>query len=75
MHSSSGPICARSNRELFKRCAVRLEPRPPKLTLPLLPQLGVPTFYRTRDPAALKKQARVMSVLLGFLDDEHDERD
>lgn len=35
-------------------------------------QLGVPTFYRTRNESALKKQERVMSVLLGFLDDEQD---
>ncbi|ORY77606.1 hypothetical protein BCR35DRAFT_305361 [Leucosporidium creatinivorum] len=37
-----------------------------------LQELGVPTFYRTRNESALKKQERVMSVLLGFLDDEQD---
>jgi hypothetical protein len=53
---------------------------PPKLTLfRLCPQLsssfaqlGVPTFYRTKNEPALKKQERVMTVLLGFLDDEQD---
>lgn len=33
-------------------------------------QLGVPTFFRTRSEPALKKQERVMAVLLGFLEDE-----
>ncbi|KAK4049223.1 hypothetical protein OIO90_005512 [Microbotryomycetes sp. JL221] len=39
-----------------------------------LQQLGVPTFSVTKDPAALKKQARVMNVLAGFLDRDDDDQ-
>ncbi|KAI5476553.1 hypothetical protein MNV49_007500 [Pseudohyphozyma bogoriensis] len=34
-----------------------------------LQQLGVPTFAPTLDPIMLKRQERVMAVLVGFLDD------
>jgi len=35
-------------------------------------QLGVPTFQKTADPTILKRQERVMSVLVGFLEDRGD---
>ncbi|KAM0791920.1 hypothetical protein ACM66B_004174 [Microbotryomycetes sp. NB124-2] len=38
-----------------------------------LQQLGVPTFYRTKDAIILKKQARVLNVLLGFLERDDDD--
>ncbi|KAK4046578.1 hypothetical protein OIV83_005948 [Microbotryomycetes sp. JL201] len=39
-----------------------------------LQQLGVPTFHRTKDPVILRKQARVLNVLLGFIErDDEDE--
>ncbi|KAL8287022.1 hypothetical protein RQP46_004028 [Phenoliferia psychrophenolica] len=34
-----------------------------------LQEMGVPSFFPTEDPTALRKQARVMAVLVGFLDD------
>ena len=37
--------------------------------MPSPSQLGVPTFSVSRDPRVLKRQERVMTVLVGFLDD------
>lgn len=35
-------------------------------------QLGVPTFQKTTDPTLLKRQERVLAILVGFLEDRGD---
>ncbi|GAA5824331.1 hypothetical protein JCM3770_001810 [Rhodotorula araucariae] len=37
-----------------------------------LQAIGVPTFQKTADPTMLKRQERVMSMLVGFLEDHQD---
>ncbi|BGP42720.1 hypothetical protein JCM10450v2_006829 [Rhodotorula kratochvilovae] len=37
-----------------------------------LQALGIPTFQKTADPTLLKRQERVMSMLVGFLEDRQD---
>ncbi|GAA6059718.1 hypothetical protein JCM10212_000246 [Sporobolomyces blumeae] len=38
-----------------------------------LQALGIPTFQPTRDPTILKRQERVMKVLVGFIEDRDDD--
>ncbi|GAA5865548.1 hypothetical protein JCM3774_002047 [Rhodotorula dairenensis] len=40
-----------------------------------LRSLGVPTFHRTTEPTLLKRQERLIEVLVGFLEDRDDPHD
>ena len=44
----------------------------PVANLACLSQLGVPTFHRTTEPTLLKRQERLIEVLVGFLEDRED---
>lgn len=58
--------------------SVRLFLRSPSLSAPqasqadVFAQMGVPTFQPTRDQTVLKRQERVMKVLIGFIEDRED---
>ncbi|GAA5928328.1 hypothetical protein JCM3775_000577 [Rhodotorula graminis] len=69
VRSAASPILKSSKLREWDRAAVRKWTALQATQQERLQALGIPTFQKTADPTILKRQERVMSVLVGFLED------
>ncbi|TNY18212.1 hypothetical protein DMC30DRAFT_403737, partial [Rhodotorula diobovata] len=72
VRSGASPILKSSKLREWDRAAVQKWTALQAKQQEQLQALGVPTFQKTGDPTVRKRQERVMSVLVGFLEDRGD---